>query len=78
MGNTIKLIDQQLSQLRGLILRFRELSTAAEIRLANEIITRELKRFDAIQALNKKLGDLRKLIPVYTARFPANEYVLAD
>ena len=38
----------------------------------------ELKRIEAIQALEKKLNELTKLIPVYKARFPAYEHVLAD
>ena len=38
MENNIKLIDQQLSQLRALIPRFKDHSTEAENRLANEII----------------------------------------
>ena len=78
MDNNIKLIDQRLSQLRAFIPRFREHSTAAENRLANEIITWELKRIQAIHALEKKLGDLRNLIPLYKARFPANEHELTD
>ena len=41
-------------------------------------ITCELKRIEAINALEKKLGDLRKLIPVYKARCPANVNVFAD
>ena len=78
MDNYIKLIDQQLSQLRTFIPRFKADSPAAEIRFANEIITCDLKRIEAINALEKKLGDLQQLIPVYKARCPANENVLAD
>ena len=78
MDNNIRLIDQRLSQLRALIPRFREHSLAAENRLANEIITWELNRIDAIQALETKLGELRALIPVYKTPCPAYENVLAD
>ena len=72
------MIDQRLSQLRALIPRFKGHSTAAENRLANEVITWELKRIEAINALGKKLGDLRKLIPVYKGRCPANKNVLTN
>ena len=78
MDNNIKLIDKQLSQLRTIIPRFRADSPAAEIRLANEIITCYLKRIEAINALEKKLDNLQQLIQVYKARFSANENVLAD
>ena len=56
MDNNIKLIDQQLSQLRALIPRFKGHSTAVENRLATEIITCELNRIEAINALEKKLA----------------------
>ena len=78
MGNNIKLIDQRLSQLSGLIPRFKDHSTEAENRLANEIIRWEIKRIEAIQVLEKKLGKLRALIPVYKAQCPAYEHLLAD
>ena len=78
MDINVELIDQRLSQLRALIPRFRKYLTAAEIRVANKIITWELKRIQAIHALKKKLGDLRNLIPLYKAQFPANEHGLAD
>ena len=77
MDNTIKFIDQRLSQLRALFPRFREHLTEVETRIANEIITWELKRFEAIHALEKKLCDLRTLIPAYKAGSTANNYVLA-
>ena len=69
--DNIKLIDQRLKQLRALIPQSRAHSAAVETRLANEIINLELKRIEAIQALEKKLGELRGLIQVYKARFPA-------
>ena len=78
MDNNIKLIDQRLSQLRTLIARFKDHSTEADNRLANEIIRWEIKRIDAIQVLEKKLGELRAFIPVYKAQCPAYEHMLAD
>ena len=51
MDNNIKLIDQRLSQYRSLIPRFRADSPDAENWLANEKITCELKRIEAINAL---------------------------
>ena len=77
MDDNIKLIDQQILQLRALIPRFKGHSPADENRLA-EIITCELKRIEAINALEKNLGDLKNLIPVYKARCPENKNVLAD
>ena len=71
MDNNIQLIDQRLANLRARIPRFRTYSSAAETRLANEIINLELKRIEAINAFEKKLGELRGLIPVYKARLPA-------
>ena len=76
--DNINLINQRLAQLRAQIPQFRTHSSAAETRLANEIINLELKRIEAIHALEKKLGELRGLIPVYKARGPAYEHVLAD
>ena len=49
--DNINLINQRLAQLRALIPQFRTHSSAAETRLANEIITLELKRIEAIHAL---------------------------
>ena len=37
----------------------------------------EIKRIEAIHAIEKKLGELRALIPVYKARCPTYEHVLA-
>ena len=53
MDIDINLIDQRLAQLRSLIRQFRIHLSAAETRFANEIITLELKRIDAIHALEK-------------------------
>ena len=78
MDMNIKFIDQQLTQLRALIPQSRAQSAAEEIRLANEIINLELKRIEAISALERKLNKLTKLIPVYKARFPAYEHVCAN
>ena len=78
MDINIKLIDQRLSQLRALIPRFKADPPAAENRCANKKITCELKRIEALNALETKFGDLKQLIPIYTAHCPANESVLAD
>ena len=78
MNNNIILIDQRLAQLRRLISRFRIHSTASKTRLPYEIITYQLKRINAIHARDKKLGELRGLIPVYKARCPAYKPFLAD
>ena len=72
------MIDQRIAYLRVLTPRFRTYSSAAETHLANEIILLELKRTDTIKALEKKLLKFRELIPVYKARFPAYEHMLAD
>ena len=37
----------------------------------------KIKRIEAIHTLEKRLGDLRALIPVYKARCPTYEHVLA-
>ena len=63
-------------QLRGLISRFRAHSIAAEHRLANDIITYELKRIEALQVFEKKLGEIKILVPVYKACCPAIEHLL--
>ena len=78
MDNNIHLIHHRHSQLRALILQSKAQSAIAETRFANKIINLELKRIQAIQALQKKLADLRGLIPVYKARYPSYEHVLAD
>ena len=77
MDNNIQFIDQRLAHLWTLIPQYRAQSAAAEKRLADTIITSEIKRIEAIHALEKKLGELRALIPVYKARHPTNEHVLA-
>ena len=75
--NNIQLIDQRIAHLCTLIPKCSAQSTAAEKRLANTIITLEIKRIEAIHALEKRLGELRVLIPVYKARCPTYEHVLA-
>ena len=77
MDNNIQFIDQRLAHLRTLIPQCRGQSAAAEKRLADTIITLEIKRIEAIHAFEKKLGELRALIPVYKARHPTYEHVLA-
>ena len=78
MENNIKLIYQRLSQLRAHIPRFKDHSTEAENRLANEIICLEIKRIDAVLVCEKKLGELKAPIPVYKAQCPAYEHLLDD
>ena len=77
MNNNIQFIDQRLAHLRSLIPRCKAQSAAAEKRLADLIITMEIKRIQAIHTLEKRLGELRALIPVYKARNPTYEHVLA-
>ena len=78
MDNTIKFIDQRLAHLRTLIPQCKAQSAAAEKRLADTIITLEIKRIDAIHNLERRLSELRALIPVYKARCPKYEHVLAN
>ena len=54
MDNNIKLINQWLTQLCALIPESRAQSEAAETHLANEIINLEIKRIEAIQAIERK------------------------
>ena len=77
MENNIQFIDQRLAHLRSLIPQRRAQSAAAEKRLADTIITLEIKRIEAIHALENRLGELRALITVYKARCPTYEHVLA-
>ena len=63
--------------LRSVIQRCNAQSAAAEKRLADLIINMEIKRIQAIHTLEKRLGKLRALIPVYKARNPTYEHVLA-
>ena len=77
MDNNIQFIDQRLAHLCSLIPQCKAQSAAAEKRLADTIITLEIKQIKAIHALGKRLGELRTLIPVYKARCPTYEYVLA-
>ena len=77
MNNNIQFIDQRLAHLRSLIPKCRAQSAAAEKRLADAIITLEIKRIETIHAIEIRLGELRALIPVYKARHPTYEHVLA-
>ena len=76
-NNNIQFIDQRMAHLTTLIPHCRVQSTVAEKRLANTIITLEIKRIKEIHALEKKLGELQALIQVYKARCPTYEHVLA-
>ena len=71
------MIDKPLAQLRNLIPECREQSAGAEKRLADTIITMEIKRIEAIHALDNRRGELRALIPIYKARSPTYEHLLA-
>ena len=77
MDNYIQFIDQRLVHLCTLIPQNRAQSAAAEKRLSDTTITLEIKRIEAIHALERRHGELRALIPVYKARFPTYEHVLA-
>ena len=74
--NNIQFIDQHLAHLRSLIPQCKAQS-AAEKGLADTMITLEIKRIESICALEIRLGELRNLIPVYIARCPTYEQVLA-
>ena len=77
MDNNIQFINQRIAHLGTLIPQCRAQSAAAEKRLADTIITLEIKRIEAIHALEKRLSELRALIPVYKARCHTYERVLA-
>ena len=77
MDNNIQFINQRLTHLCSLIPICKAQSASAEKRLANEIIALEIKRIEAIHALEKRLAELRALIPLYKARQPTYEHVLA-
>ena len=77
MDNNIQFINQRLAHLRSLIPQCRAQSEAAEKHLADKIITLEIKRIEAIHALQRRLVELRALIPVYKARSRTYEHVLA-
>ena len=77
MNNNIHFIDQRIAHLGLLIPQCRAQSAAAETRLADSIITLEIKRIEAIYAIEKRLGKLRALISVYKARCYTYEHVLA-
>ena len=76
-NNNIQFIYQRRAHPSSLIPHCKAQSAAAEKRLADTIITLEIKRIVAIHALEKRLGKLRALIPVYKARCPTYEHVLA-
>ena len=67
MENNIQFIDQRLAHLHSLIPPCKAQSAAAEKLLADLFITLEIKRIEAINALEKRLGELRALISVYKA-----------
>ena len=77
MDNNIQFIDQRIAHLQSFIPQCRAQSASAEKRLADSIITLDIKRIEAIHAIEKRLGELRALIPVYKARCPTYEHVLA-
>ena len=64
MDNNIQLIDQRLAHLCSLIPLCKAQSAAAEKRFANKIITLEIKRIEAIHAIQHRFDELRALIPV--------------
>ena len=76
-NNNIQFIDQRIAHLGSLIPQCKAQSTAAEKRLANEIIALEIKRIEVIYAVEKRLSELRALIPLFKARHTTYEHVLA-
>ena len=58
MDNNIQFIDQRLAHFCLLIPQCRAQSAASEKRLADTIITLEIKRIVAIHALESRLGEL--------------------
>ena len=76
MEINIQINYQRIAHLRSLISQSRAQAAAAEKRLADTIISLEIKRIKAIYALEKRLVELRALIPVYEARCPTYEHVL--
>ena len=77
MDNNIQFIDQRLAHLCTLIPQCSALSAAAEKRLVDTIITLEIKRIEAIHALEQRLDELQALISVYKTRHRTYEHVLA-
>ena len=77
MDNNIQIIDQRLANHCTLIPQCKAQSAAAEKRLVDTIIIVEIKRIEAIYTISKRLGELRAIIPVYKARCPTYEHVLA-
>ena len=75
-NNNIEFIDQRIAHLRTIIPQCREQSAAADKRLADTIITLEIKRIVDIHALEKRLTELRALIPIYKARCHLFKHVL--
>ena len=55
-NNNIQFIDQRLAHLRSLIPQCKAQSAAAKKRLADAIITLEIKRIEAIHALETNLA----------------------
>ena len=76
MDNDIQFIDQRIAHLSLLIPQCRALSVAAEKRLPDMIITLEIKRIETIHAFEKRLGELRALLPIYKARCPTYNHLL--
>ena len=58
MNNNIQFIDPRLTHFRTLVPQCKAQSADAEKRLADTIITFEIKRIEAIHALEKRLGEL--------------------
>ena len=75
-SNNIQFIDQRLAHRCSLIPQCKAQSAAAKKRLADTIITLEIKRIETIHAFENRLGKLRALIPVYEARSPTDKHVL--
>ena len=77
MDNNIQFIDQRIAHLWSLIPICKARSTAAEKRMADTIITLEIKHIKAMGVLENRLGQLRAHIPVFKARCPTYVHVLA-
>ena len=76
-NNNIQLTDQRRAHLRTLIPQCITQSAGVEKRLADTIIILEIKRIEAIHALEKRLGELRAFLPIYKARSHTYEHVVA-
>ena len=75
--DNIKFINQRFAHFCSLISRCKTQSAAAEKRFAKLIITMEIKRIKAYHTLEKQLGDLRAVIPVYNARNFISKHLLS-